>query len=536
MSGMNVNMAIVLVRRPAIVVSLLLILLASGFAGTASAATTLTTAPSADDPYADILPDERNGVIAATERDISRYVMDVVVDPAAGTVGGAMSITFVNRYDEPLDDIVLRLFPNASHYGRGGTAINQLTVDGAAAPTALSVGDTVLDIGLTPSLEPGATTVIALIFTTVVPVDSTGSYGILSRTSDTGAWALADWYPSLAGFEEGTGWRRDPAFDNVDPTFGDVALYDVTLRMPDMDVVSTGTVVTRMVEPSGMTETRIVAGPVRDFTVALGTDWRQVSRVVGGTTVTYATRLDDDDAVRRVLDVVTRSLAQYNVRFGTYPYRKLALVDVPLTSGTLGISWSGLVYLDGPSLADASADPLYDDFLLAHEIAHQWWGNLVGGNSNDHTFITEGLTNYTMTMEVEWTQGRAAAVTMLRTYVASRYLALLRRSGDAVADQPYPGAPAGFGDVIYGKAALGFLAIRLVIGDDAFLAALRTFAGDASFVADGFRFQVAQPSDLLDAFETASGQSLDALWDRWFDQAVTTPDDVEGLVAEYAAG
>ena len=238
-------------------------------------------------------------------------------------------------------------------------------------------------------------------FTTSVPVDSGGSYGILSRSSATGAWALADWYPSLAGYEPGTGWRRDPPFDNVDPTFGDVALYDLTLRAPDLTVVSSGTVVDRDAADPDRTVTRIVAGPVRDLTLALGTNWRVVSRQVDETTISYATELADDAAIDAVLGVVARSLEAYGDRFGEYPYRELDLVDFPLTSGTAGISWSGLVFLDGPSLAAAAGNPQFYDFLLAHEIAHQWWGNLVGGNSNDHAFITEGLTNYTMTMEVE---------------------------------------------------------------------------------------------------------------------------------------
>ncbi len=516
---------------------LTLVILLGGTAVRPVAAQTPAATP-ADDAYADILPDERDAVVAATDRDVSRYMMDVAVDTTSGTIGGSLSVAFVNRYGEPLSEIVFRLFPNADHYGDGGTTIGDVTLDGAPVEPVLSVEDTVLSIPLAADLAPGAAVTVALTFVTTVPVDSLGSYGILSRSSETGAWALADWYPSLAGYEPmpGAGWRRDPPVDDVDPTFGDVALYDLTLRSTGLTVLSTGTVVATADGASGETTTRIVAGPVRDLTLALGTGWEMDARQVGETMVTYATDVNDGAAIDAVLDVVARSLEVYGERFGTYPYRELDLVDVPLTSGTLGISWSGLVYLDGPSLARQAGDGQFLDFLLAHEIGHQWWGNLVGGNSNDHTFITEGLTNYTMTMEVEWTQGRAAAVGMLRTYVVPRYVTLLRGGGDAVADVPYPEAPAGFGDLVYGKAALGFLAIRLAIGDDAFFAALRAFAGDpAGPGAPGFRFRVAEPSDLLAAFEAAGGSSVDAVWDKWFERAETTPAEVERLIADYAA-
>ncbi len=520
------------------VVLILAILLPSVMAPSVPAQTPAVT-PGLAGGYGDVLPAEREPVIAATERDISRYVMDVTVDEVAGTIGGSLAVAFVNRYGEPLDEVVFRLFPNADHYGPGGTTVASVTVDGTPTTPALSVGDTVLSVPLVGPLLPGAAVTVAMTFTTTVPLDSTGSYGILSRSSATGGWALADWYPSLAGYEAapGPGWRRDAPFDGVDPTFGDVALYDLTLGAAGLDVIGTGSVMPTGIAGTPDGQTRIVAGPVRDLTLALGSDWRLATRTVDGTVVTYATAVNDEVAVDQVLDVVARSLAAYNDRFGAYPYRELDLVDVPLTSGTLGISWSGLIFLDGPSLAAEAGDGQFYDFLLSHEVAHQWWGNLVGGNSNDHTFIAEGLTNYTMTMEVEWSQGRPAAVAMLRTYVAPRYLALLRGTGDAVADTPYPQAPPGFGDIVYGKAALGFLAIRLEIGDDAFFAALRAFAATPSDAdaGDGFRFRVAEPSDLLAAFEAASGGSLGALWARWFEQAVTTPDDVERLVTAYEA-
>ena len=53
---------------------------------------------------------------------------------------------------------------------------------------------------------PGQRAEIALTFTSTVPADSTGSYGIFSRDTGNGSWVLADWYPILAVWEEGDGW------------------------------------------------------------------------------------------------------------------------------------------------------------------------------------------------------------------------------------------------------------------------------------------------------------------------------------------
>ena len=484
-----------------------------------------------DDLYADVLPDERASVEAATGAVVSSYQMDIRVDPMAGTIGGTETIRFVNRYGEPLSDIYLRLFPNADYYGPGGTIVDDVTLDGRATPPRLSVEDKVLDVPLERILAPGATVALSLRFTTTVPVDSTGSYGTLSRDSRTGSWALADWYPSLAGYEpHGRGWRLDPPLDNADPTFGDVALYDLHLTTPaGMQVVASGHTVDTA--PSADSDdVHVVAGPVRDLTLGLGRNWRPTTRQVGETTVRYWTDAPDGAATDRELDVVASSLAQYGQRFGIYPYRDLDLIDVPLTTGTLGVSWSNIVFLDGSALA-ANDSLAFDQYLLAHEIAHQWWGNLVGGNSNDHPFIPEGMANATMVLDVEWQDGWSAALDMLTTRVVPGYLGLLNGPGDGVADQPFAGAPDSLGVLIYGKATLGLLAIRFQIGDEAFFTALHTYAS----IDGGFAFRIAKPDDLLAAFEAASGQRLGALWNAWFEQATTTPADVQALLAAYAA-
>ena len=120
-----------------------------------------------------------------------------------------------------------------------------------------------------------------------------------------------------------------------------------------------------------------------------------------------------------------------------------------------------------------------------------------------------------------------AADTILVRSVAGPYLRLLQSSGDEIADLPIDETwdDPGRGAILYGKAALGFLAIRVEIGDDDFFAAIRGFA-------ETWAFRIAEPGDLLAAFETASGDELDALWSRWFEQAETTPSEVDQLLSD----
>ena len=81
-------------------------------------------------------------------------------------------------------------------------------------------------------------------------------------------------------------------------------------------------------------------------------------------------------------------------------------------------------------------------------------------------------------------------------------------------DQPTDAFPsqAAYNAMVYGKAAVGFDALRAEIGDEAFYAGLQDYYRR-------FRFGVATPADLLAALERAAGRDLDETWRHWFEAA-----------------
>ena len=87
--------------------------------------------------------------------------------------------------------------------------------------------------------------------------------------------------------------------------------------------------------------------------------------------------------------------------------------------------------------------------------------------------------------------------------------------------------PAIWSAAAYGKGSLGFLAIRQEIGAAAFETALHD-------LATRYAWGEMTPDDLRAAFETASGQDLDALWSHWFDEAAMTQEEIEEIAAAFA--
>jgi aminopeptidase N len=226
--------------------------------------------------------------------------------------------------------------------------------------------------------------------------------------------------------------------------------------------------------------------------------------------------------------LTSEALARYSEWIGPPPTEKLDITAVPLDSA-LGISWSGSVWLDlDPVTEDGQLDDVEREglrFVVYHELAHQWIANLVGTNSNDHTFLTEGLANTIAVATIRDVDGPEAAQRVLASWVAGPYRAWVNGGSDAIADTPASELePTALGFVVYGKAGLGFEAIRQQIGDDAFRAALRSLATD-------HRWGIVTPDDVRAAFEQASEESLDELWSFWFEEKGATIERIDVVVA-----
>jgi hypothetical protein len=514
--------------RLAVCLLALVSVLAAAAFPVATPARETASVPGEVDPFADVVP----GAVAPAERaanDLSAVSMDVVLDPATGTIDGEMVVAWRNPASLPLSEVWFRLFPNAEYYSEGNLAVADVTVDDAPVRPGLALDDTALRVPLPRPVAPGESVEIALAFTATVPVDSTGSYGIFTQDTRNGAWVLADWHPILAIYEEGSGWALPPVTDFGDPTYAPSAFYDVAVTAPDdLEVVATG-VVAGEVAADGLVTRRYVAGPSRDFVIVADDDHAAISRDVGHTRLTLWTAPDLDPAIgERTLDIAADALRFFNDRFGPYPASQIDLVQTDPTD-VLGIAWAGLLFLDGPSLlagyGERDSDALA--YVVAHELAHLWWGVLIGSDSNEHGFMQEGLATVSSILYLEEVFGSEAAAQELDRWVIGSARRLLN-AGDAVVDTPSSDgqSEAIRSAAMYGKGSLGFLAIRETIGPEAYMAALRD-------LATRYTWGEITPDDLRAAFETASGRDLTAFWSHWFDEAAMTNDEIDALAATW---
>jgi hypothetical protein len=470
-----------------------------------------------------IRPDQQRGVAIDAPENLPVYDIAATLAPSAAggggpVVDGQLDLDYTNTTGKALTALPFRLYANGPDAEGNALTVSEVSVGGMAVDTTLSVDDSVLSVPLADPLAVNDTVEIAMTFRVVPPADSREHYGIFGADSETGAVALAHWYPVVAGRDPARGWVLDPPSENGDPIFSDSGLYDVSLTVPDAwRVVATGVETGEPATPeAGASTRRYLSGPVRDFTIVADADLDVVSGTVNGITVNSWFQPGQAPAGEAVLTYAVQAVTVLEPVLGPYPYRELDLVGVEL-NGAAGVEFPQLIYIGAGYYTErlSQATPSSLDFTIAHEVIHQWFYNLVGNNQYDDAYIDEGLTNYlTAGVYVREQYGDAAAERAIDRYLQGPFENAVRAGDDPVVDQATDDFPSG-GDYVlaaYSKAPLGFQAIREQIGDVAFFAALQRYVED-------FRFEVATPVDLKAAFEDASGQDLDALWTHWFERA-----------------
>jgi len=482
-----------------------------------------TPAVDTSDPrLATIKPELRDQVSAKVGDDLSSYtiVASLRVGQRPG-IAGTESIDYVNNTGGTLTTLPFRLYANGADEDIDSVVVDDVTVDGTAVEPALTVANSVMTLPLEEPLAAGSKITVSLSFSATLPIDTSDHYGIFGIDTKTGSWALAHWYPIVAGWDPASGWELDPTSVNGDPIFSNTALYDVTISTPDTwAVVTTGSVIENRLAGSERTR-RFLTGPVRDFTIVADSDFESTSTVVDGTIVTSWFNPGTEQVGRAVLTYAAQSLALYNSLIGPYPYDEFDIVPVELY-GAAGVEFPQMIYIGQSYYVgdQVPSEPSYLDFTVAHEVLHQWWYGLVGNNQYIHAFTDEGLTNF-ISSKVYFTRVYNARYGD-RTFddaVASPFKATIARGDDQIVDQPTDDFPSerGYVYAAYSKAPMGFDVIYNEIGDKAFFEALHAYF-------QTFEFGIAQPDDLLAAFEKASGKDLTALWDHWFQQAAGAND------------
>ena len=122
-------------------------------------------------------------------------------------------------------------------------------------------------------------------------------------------------------------------------------------------------------------------------------------------------------------DQTDRILRYFTARWVPLPLHNLAITPI---EGYFGQGFPGLIYLSSLSylreadrprtLRTATFDSFFSQLLLPHELAHQWWGNIVTPSDYRSNWIVEAMSNYAALQYLEQTEGQSTFDTVLAGY------------------------------------------------------------------------------------------------------------------------
>jgi hypothetical protein len=444
--------------------------------------------------------------------NLTRYTIRLDIDYVVRAFKGFTRIDYTNTENVSLESLFFRLYPNLGQsYGDGRIIINPAFVNGQQAETRMSMHDSIVEVMLSTPLQPGAQVQVDFESTGTTPTDfgngaiKTG-YGIYNYSSDV--LALANFYPILAVFDSG-GWWLDPVYPFGDSVYSDAALYTVeVLADVGLTVASSGIGVSQQ-NVDGKLMHRYISGPARDFFVITSPNYQVTSQQVGGTTVNSYYLPEHSEGGAQALATAVRSLEIYSSTFGTYPYTEYDIVEAPLNKPS-GVEYPGLGLI-AARLYDDLAAPDFDS-TVAHEVAHQWWYNIVGNDTLRDPWMDEALTTYSSIVYWEQVGGEAAKQQAL-AYYQDKYNQNTQKGWDAPVTEPMlyfqeSDRIESYSPVVYAKGGLFYEDLRKTMGDAAFFKAMQFYYGS-------HWFSIATVEELLVAFQTATKVQLDDLYQTW---------------------
>ena len=264
-----------------------------------------------------------------------------------------------------------------------------------------------------------------------------------------------------------------------------------------------------------------------------------------GVTIRSIFRPDHEVAARRVLNIAADSLGVFVARFGPLPMKTVSIVDAPLVATLGSAEFAGLsaiasaFYLDfeSPTMRNmpdvireqraAVEDSL--EWTVARAVAHQWWGATVGNDAGREPVLDEALANWSALLYYRETHGEPQFTAALDEQVRGVYTLYRTFGGEDMeasrSAREYRNS-FQYSAIVGSKGALMFEALRKLLGDERFFAALRDYYSANSL-------EVADMDDLRGAFIAGAPveqrRAVSRTFDRWLsskrgDEDIGPPD------------
>lgn len=360
--------------------------------------------------------------------------------------------------------------------------------------------DTLLVVDLATTLNTGDTDSVKVFYQGTPPQDPSGFGGFYFQ----GDYA----YNLGVGFEAdphnyGRVWH--PCFDN----FVERAAYDITISTPsDKFAYSNGYIASENNSATGNTRRWILNEHIPTYLACVGVaPYTHVEEEYTSTItsdqipVMLIAEPQDTTAFKNAFVNLNGAMTAFESQFGPYEWNKVAFALVPFSGGAMEHA-TCIMY---PRIT-ANGTTQYET-LMAHELSHHWWGNLVTCQTAEDMWINEGLATYCESIFLEEVYDYE---TYLDEITAVHSDVLQTAHYDDEAFLPLSGVPhnATYGTHTYSKGATMMHNLRTYLGDEDFFAGLQ-------YIQQNFAMTHIDAAGFQNALESATGADLEDFFNNY---------------------
>jgi aminopeptidase N len=249
--------------------------------------------------------------------------------------------------------------------------------------------------------------------------------------------------------------------------------------------------------------------PTYLMTLTVG-DFAEIKDEWNGIPVTYYVEKGREEDGKRSMGKTPRMMEFLINKYGyPYPYPKYAQVCVDdFIFG--GMENTSTTLLTDRCLLDerATIDNMRTESLVLHELAHQWFGDLVVIKHWSHAWIKEGMASYAEVLWTEYEYGKDDGAYYLLNEARSYLNEDSNRYRRPIVTNIYREAIELYDRHLYEKGACVYHMIRAILGDELFEKAIHTFVQNNAH-------KTVETIDLLRAIDKATGYNLAVLFDQY---------------------
>lgn len=429
------------------------------------------------------------------------YVLNATLDYAAGTINAQQRIEFVNPADMPLDEVKFNVPPARRN---GAVEFRDARIHGAEQPLQFTLENAVLTVKLPTPLPAGRAVAIAFDFTVKIPLQEVIT-GIGGDDTSRGPFSLTagHWYVVLAPFRGGN-WDT-PAYVPIgDPYTSELADYEVSILAPEGITIAGAGDETR---DGRLWKYELLKARV--FAFAASDQYAIDTITENGVTFIHYGYPQHQKYAEAVLYTAARAIKLFSELYGPYPYKSMRIVE---TGRQQGQEYSAMVGLGTTVYQGYPGRGSRHDLIATtvHEVAHQWWFNVVGNDQIRTPWMDESF-------------ARMAELRFYQTYYDNdsdwwfTYYVAGRRPTGAIdlSLSEYEDSTAYIA-AVYQRGLLFLNDVRKKLGREDFDAMLRDY-----YITQ--QYKIAEQDAFFDALARHSNDDFSALVKGYFAKPVTLP-------------